>query len=147
MAFETRPSASIDLQRETEEKARQPETKLGAIAQTPHTARLAPKRPRDEGGPREAGPASLHGLVGQVPEQRQGRGPKAPEGLDRHRHEGQGGGHREEAEGGFRCGVDTRPSSDTAPTCRDKVGQYILLPVPRPVCGFGESGSASLCVA
>jgi hypothetical protein len=33
------------------------------------------------------------GLVGQVPEQRQGRGPKAPEGLDRHRHEGQGGGH------------------------------------------------------
>jgi hypothetical protein len=34
----------------------------------------------------------LHGLVGQVPEQRQGRGPKAPEGLNRHRHEGQGGG-------------------------------------------------------
>jgi hypothetical protein len=35
----------------------------------------------------------LHSLVGQVPEQRQGRDPKAPEGLDRHRHEGQGGGH------------------------------------------------------
>jgi hypothetical protein len=31
---------NIDLQRETEEKARQPETKLGAIAQTRHTARL-----------------------------------------------------------------------------------------------------------
>jgi hypothetical protein len=29
-----------------------------------------------------ARPASLHGLVGQVPEQRQGRGPKAPEELD-----------------------------------------------------------------
>jgi hypothetical protein len=29
-----------DLQSETEEKARQPETKLGAIAQTRHTARL-----------------------------------------------------------------------------------------------------------
>jgi hypothetical protein len=38
-------------------------------------------------------PASLHSLVSQVPEQRQGRGLKAPEGLDRHRHEGQGGGH------------------------------------------------------
>jgi hypothetical protein len=49
-----------------------------------------PKRPRDEGGPREARPASLHGLVGQGPEQRQGWGPKAPEGLDRHQHEGQG---------------------------------------------------------
>jgi hypothetical protein len=44
-----------------------------------------PERPRDEGGPREARPASLHGLV---PEQRQGWGPKGPEGLDRHRHEG-----------------------------------------------------------
>jgi hypothetical protein len=43
------------------------------------------ERPRDEGGPREA---SLHGLVGQVPEQRQGRGPKAPERVDRHQHEG-----------------------------------------------------------
>jgi hypothetical protein len=31
---------SIYLQRETEEKARQPETKLGAIAQTRHKARL-----------------------------------------------------------------------------------------------------------
>jgi hypothetical protein len=30
---------TIDLQRETEEKARQPETKLAAIAQTCHTAR------------------------------------------------------------------------------------------------------------
>jgi hypothetical protein len=30
----------IDLQRETEEKARQPEIKLGAIAQTHHTAKL-----------------------------------------------------------------------------------------------------------
>jgi hypothetical protein len=135
-------------------KARQPETKLGVIAQTHHIARLRnskrsrtkhpkpthgardrskqpqprsgrdhaagsgqrhasrrtrptdtgtrcpakgnaklPERPRDEGCPREARLASLHGLVGQVPEQRQGRGPKAPTGLDRHRHEGQGGGH------------------------------------------------------
>jgi hypothetical protein len=32
--------ANIDLQRETEEKARQPEIKLGAIARTRHTARL-----------------------------------------------------------------------------------------------------------
>jgi hypothetical protein len=37
------------------------------------------------------GPTSLHWLVSQVPDQRQG--PKAPKGLDRHRHEGQGGGH------------------------------------------------------
>jgi hypothetical protein len=52
-----------------------------------------PERPRDESGLREARPARLHCLVGQVPEQRQGRGPKAPEGLNRDRHEGQGGGH------------------------------------------------------
>jgi hypothetical protein len=38
-------------------------------------------------------PASLHRPFSQVTEQRQGRGRKAPEGLDRHRHEGQGGGH------------------------------------------------------
>jgi hypothetical protein len=37
----SRPAQSyINLQRETEEKARQPETKLGAIAQTRHAARL-----------------------------------------------------------------------------------------------------------
>jgi hypothetical protein len=35
-----------------------------------------PERPRDEGGPTEARPASLHRLVGQVPGQRQGRRPK-----------------------------------------------------------------------
>jgi hypothetical protein len=131
----------IVLQRDTEEKARQPETKLSAIAQTRHIARprnakrsrtkhpkpthgvrdrpkqpqpragqdrasgsgqrtrrdvrarptqgrvapakgnaKLPERPRDQGGPREARPASLHGLVGQVPEQRQGWGLKAPEG-------------------------------------------------------------------
>jgi hypothetical protein len=64
----------------------------GRVAPEKGNAKL-PKRPRDEGGPREARPTSLHGLVGQVPEQRQGRGPKGPEGLDRHRHEGQGGGH------------------------------------------------------
>jgi hypothetical protein len=97
----------IDLQRETEEKGPQPETKLSAIAQTRHIARLRgakrsrtrnskpthgardrptqpPKCPQDEGGPRDARPASLHGLIGQVPEQRQGWGPKAPEGLNRH---------------------------------------------------------------
>jgi hypothetical protein len=145
----------IDLQRETEGKARQPETKLGAIAQTRHIARLRnakrsrakhpkpkrgardrpeqfqlragrdrasgpasgtrrdvrarptqgrvapakgnaklPERPRDEGGPREARPASLHCPVGQVPELRQGWGLEAPEGLDRNRHAGQGGGHQ-----------------------------------------------------
>jgi hypothetical protein len=55
----------------------------GRVASAKGNAKL-PKRPRDEGGPREARPASLHGLAGQVPEQRQGRGPKAPEGLDRH---------------------------------------------------------------
>jgi hypothetical protein len=32
---------NIDLHRETEEKARQPETKLDAIAQTHHIARLS----------------------------------------------------------------------------------------------------------
>jgi hypothetical protein len=138
-------------QRETEEKARQPETKLGAIAQTRHIARLRnakrsrtkhpkpthgarnnlsrgpmesayrspasgtrcdvrarptqgrvapakgnaklPERTREEGGPRHARPGSLHSLVGQVPEQRQGRSLKAPEGLDRLRQEGQGRGH------------------------------------------------------
>jgi hypothetical protein len=37
--------------------------------------------------------ASLHSLVSQAPVQRQGWGPKAPEGLDRHEHEGQGGGY------------------------------------------------------
>jgi hypothetical protein len=42
---------------------------------------------------REARPACLHRLVSQVAEQRQGRDPKAPEGLDRHWHEGQEGGH------------------------------------------------------
>jgi hypothetical protein len=43
-----------------------------------------PERSRDEGGPREARSASWHRLGSQVPEQRQGWGPKAPEGLDRH---------------------------------------------------------------
>jgi hypothetical protein len=38
-------------------------------------------------------PACLHRLVSQVAEQRQGQGPKVPKGLDRHWHEGQGGGH------------------------------------------------------
>jgi hypothetical protein len=51
----------------------------GRVAPAKGNAKL-PERPRDEGGPREARPASLRGLVGQVPEQRQGRGPKAPEG-------------------------------------------------------------------
>jgi hypothetical protein len=38
--------------------------------------------PIDEGNWREARPASVHRLVSQVPEQCQGRGPKAPEGLE-----------------------------------------------------------------
>jgi hypothetical protein len=59
-----------------------------------HRATLKlPERPRDESGPREARTTCLHRLVSQVAEQRQGRGPKAPNGLDRHRHEGQGGGY------------------------------------------------------
>jgi hypothetical protein len=53
----------------------------GRVAPAKGNAKL-PKRPRDEGGPREARPASLQSLVNQVPEQRQGRGPKAPEGHD-----------------------------------------------------------------
>jgi hypothetical protein len=139
-------ASAIHSQRQTEEKARQPETRLGAIAQTRHTARLRnakrsrtthgardrpnqpqsmetahwspasgtrrdvrarptqgrvapakgtaklPERPRDEGGPREARPASLHGLVAKSPSSVRA-GLKAPEGLDWHRHEGQGGGH------------------------------------------------------
>jgi hypothetical protein len=47
----------------------------GRVALAKGNAKL-PERPRDEGGQREARPASLHGLLGQVPEQRQGRGPK-----------------------------------------------------------------------
>jgi hypothetical protein len=134
----TAAGISIDLQRETEEKARQPETKLGAIAQTRHTARHAtqsedkpdtpnphtrretglnnlsrgpgetahqspaggtrrnvrarptqgrvapakgnaklPERPRDEGGPREARPASLHGSA-KSPSSVRARAPRRP---------------------------------------------------------------------
>jgi hypothetical protein len=62
----------------------------GRVAPAKGNAKL-PERPRDESVPREARPASLHRLVSQVAEQRQG--PKASEGLDRHWHEGQGGGH------------------------------------------------------
>jgi hypothetical protein len=47
---------NIDLQRETEEKARQPETKLSAIAQTRHTARL-----RDAKRSRTRNPKPTHG--------------------------------------------------------------------------------------
>jgi hypothetical protein len=54
----------------------------GRVAPAKGNSKL-PERPRDEGGPREARPASLHCLVGQVPEQRQGRGPKAPKEIDR----------------------------------------------------------------
>jgi hypothetical protein len=52
-----------------------------------------PERPRDESGPRETRPACLNSAVSQVAVQCQGRGPKAPKRLDRHQHEGQGGGH------------------------------------------------------
>jgi hypothetical protein len=48
--------STIYLQRETEEKARQPETKLGAIAQTRHTARL-----RDAKRSRIRNPKPTHG--------------------------------------------------------------------------------------
>jgi hypothetical protein len=64
----------------------------GRVAPAEGNAELA-GRPQDEGGLREAGPAGLHSLVGQVPKQRQGRDPKGPEGLNRHRHEGRSGGH------------------------------------------------------
>jgi hypothetical protein len=46
----------IDLQRETEEKARQPETKLSEIAQTRHIARL-----RDAKRSRTRNPKPTHG--------------------------------------------------------------------------------------
>jgi hypothetical protein len=39
----------------------------GRVAPAKGNAKL-PERPQDEGGPREARPASLHGLVGHVPE-------------------------------------------------------------------------------
>jgi hypothetical protein len=52
-----------------------------------------PEHPRDVGGLREARPVSLNRLASQVPENRQGEGPKTPEGADRHGHKGQGGGH------------------------------------------------------
>jgi hypothetical protein len=55
-------------------------------------------------------PASLHRLVSQVPEQCQGRGPKAPDGLDQHRREGQGGGHLP-----IRAPLGGVPSSDRKP--------------------------------
>jgi hypothetical protein len=175
---------SIDLQRETEEKARQPETKQlhkhatqqGYATQSeaepetpnPHTGRetglnnlsrglgktthrsLAggtrrdvrarptqgrvapakgnaklPKRPQDEGGPREARPASLHGLVGQVPEQRQGWGPKAPEGLDRHRHEGQGGGHRRTRRLEASRAAAANPGARAAPTAKEAAAGWM----------------------
>jgi hypothetical protein len=45
-----------ELQRETEEKARQPETKLSAIAQTRHIARL-----RDAKRSRTRNPKPTHG--------------------------------------------------------------------------------------
>jgi hypothetical protein len=49
-------STDIFLQRETEEKARQPETKLSAIAQTRHIARL-----RDAKRSRTRNPKPTHG--------------------------------------------------------------------------------------
>jgi hypothetical protein len=52
-----------------------------------------PERLRVDSGTREARLARLHRLVSQVAEQCQARDPKAPEGLDQHWYEGQGGGH------------------------------------------------------
>jgi hypothetical protein len=49
----------------------------GRVAPAEGNAELA-ERPQDEGGLREARPAGLHCLVGQVPKQRQGRDPKGP---------------------------------------------------------------------
>jgi hypothetical protein len=49
-------NSDIDLQRETEEKARQPETKLSAIAQTRHIAGL-----RDAKRSRTRNPKPTHG--------------------------------------------------------------------------------------
>jgi hypothetical protein len=69
-----------------------PRPTQGCVAPAQGNAKL-PERPRDESGPSEARPVSLDHLVSQVVEECQGRGPKAPEGLDRHRHEGRGGGH------------------------------------------------------
>jgi hypothetical protein len=149
------------LHRETEEKARQPETKLGRgpggtahrgpasgtrrdARARPTQGRVAPakgnakllERPRDEGGPREARPASLLRLVGQVPEQRQGRGPKAPEGLDRHRREGQSGGHLpiRTPLGGVRAAA-ANPGVGAAPPAKEAaVGcNLYVLGCPQPV--------------
>jgi hypothetical protein len=57
----------VDLQRDTEEKARQPEIKLGAIAQAHHTAKLCnAKRSRTRN------PKPTHGAQGR-PKQSQPR--------------------------------------------------------------------------
>jgi hypothetical protein len=69
-----------------------PRRTQGRVAPAQGNAKL-PGRPRDESGLREARPACLNGLVSQVAEQRQGRGPKAPEGPNRHQQEVQGGRH------------------------------------------------------
>jgi hypothetical protein len=61
----------IYLQRETEEKARQPETKLSAIAQTRHTARL-----RDAKRSRTRNPKPTHGARNR-PKQPQPRARRA----------------------------------------------------------------------
>jgi hypothetical protein len=68
-----RATVNIDLQRETEEKARQPETKLGkksAIAQTCHRARL-----RDAKRSRTRNPKPTHGARdrSKQPQPRAGR--------------------------------------------------------------------------
>jgi hypothetical protein len=126
-------TGSTELQRETEEKACQPETKLGAIAQTRHTARLHnAKRSRTRH------PKPTHGAQDR---------PKQPQpwaGRDRASESGQRHASRR-----------TRPT-DTG-TRRPGKGQRVaprapghrlrlFPPVLRPVCGFGVSGSASLCV-
>jgi hypothetical protein len=70
-----------------------PRPTQGRVAPAQGNAKL-PERLRDESGPTETRPACLTCLVNpRVPEQRQGRGLKVPEGLDRHWHEGQGGKH------------------------------------------------------
>jgi hypothetical protein len=86
-----------------------------------------------KGGPRVRGGAGSPGIPERPPEPARGRrvdeyrrveneasqkGGKRGSGRGVGRGRGRGW---EEAEGGLRRGVDTRPSSNTAPACRDKV--------------------------
>jgi hypothetical protein len=109
----------IDLQRETDEKARQLETKRGANARTRHETRLRnakrsrTKIPKPTPGAKGR-PKSPQSKAGQGHQQRSHGQPSERERMERARE-------REVAEGRLINCVDTSPGSDTAPTCLGKI--------------------------